>query len=337
MVKGDEEAANMKWSLVVALIALMPLPLAAAEIKLQEGTTVRLADKEEAAGILGTEDEFIEAMSPFDRSARMQTDRDVSKEEFVDFIALQARSFSEAEGEKLKVIFASIREKLSALNLKLRLPATITLIKTTGKEEGGAAYCRGGAIVLPQHMVRRGGKLLEDVLIHELFHVLCRTNPELRREFYAIVGFSPCTEVPLPQELLPPKITNPDGFRNDYYVEFGFEGQRVRVIPVLFSSSERYDVQRGGRFFNYLVFRLMAVEERDGKWVPKLVEGKPLLLDASRVPEYMEKVGRNTRYIIHPEEVLADNFRIMVNQTANVPTPIIPARMKELLSEWGEP
>jgi len=40
-------------------------------------------------------------------------------------------------------------------------------------------------------------------------------------------------------------------------------------------------------------------------------------------------------YIIHPEEVLADNFRLMVNQVTNVPTPRIPARMKEVLSRYG--
>ncbi|KKK47543.1 hypothetical protein LCGC14_3154140, partial [marine sediment metagenome] len=42
-------------------------------------------------------------------------------------------------------------------------------------------------------------------------------------------------------------------------------------------------------------------------------------------------------YIIHPEEVLADNFRLMVNQTKNAPTPRIPARMKELLSKQAQP
>ena len=328
----------MKESLIMALLVLACLPCGTvAEIKLQDNTTVHLADKKEAAKILGTEDEFIAAMSPFDRSARMQTDREVSKKEFLKFVVLQARSFSNAESERLKVTFASIRKKLSTLNLKLGLPPTITVIKTTGEEEGGAAYCRGRVIVIPQRFLKRPGKLLEDTIIHELFHVLSRTNPQLRRDLYAIVGFLPCGEVPLPQELVHHKITNPDALRNDYYVEVGFEGQRVQVIPILFSSSEKYDVQRGGRFFSYLVFRLMAVKERDGKWVPKLVQGKPLLLEASIVPEYMQKVGRNTQYIIHPEEVLADNFRLMVNQTKNAPTPRIPARMKELLSKQTQP
>ena len=122
---------------------------AAGEIELREGTTVRLAASQEAARILGEEDAFIASMSPFDRSARVETDREVSKEEFLEFAARQARDFSEAESGKLEMIFSSIRKKFGVLELKPNLPATITVVKTTGREEGRAAYCRGTAIVLP--------------------------------------------------------------------------------------------------------------------------------------------------------------------------------------------
>ena len=36
---------------------------------------------------------------------------------------------------------------------KLRLPPVVLLVKTSGREEAGAAYCRGPAIVLPQNMI----------------------------------------------------------------------------------------------------------------------------------------------------------------------------------------
>ena len=183
------------------------------------------------------------------------------------------------------------------------------------------------------NIVGQAKQRLEDVIIHELFHILCRTDPELRRGLYAIVGFLPCKNISLPQQLAPRKITNPDALKYDFYVEVGFEGEDARVIPILFSSSARYDVERGGRFFNYLVFKLVVIEERGGQWVPRTVDGEPVLLDAAQVSDYMKKIGRNTRYIIHPEEVLADNFRLMVNQATNLATPRIPARMKELLSK----
>ena len=147
------------------------------------------------------------------------------------------------------------------------------------------------------------------------------------------MGFKPCKEVPFPKELLPRKITNPDAFRRNFCAELDFEGRKIHVVPILFSSSEKYDARRRRPFFAYLVFKLLVVEEHDKQWIPRLVDGKPVLLDASQVPDYMKKVGRNTHYIIHPEEVLADNFRLMVNQTKNIPTPRIPTGMKDVLSK----
>jgi hypothetical protein len=46
----------------------------------------------------------------------------------------------------------------------------------------------------------------------------------------------------------------------------------------------------------------------------------------------MEQIGRNTEYVIHPEEVLADNFALLVLKKANVPSPEILQKMREVLS-----
>ncbi|MHA1256680.1 MAG: hypothetical protein ACTSPS_13890 [Promethearchaeota archaeon] len=48
----------------------------------------------------------------------------------------------------------------------------------------------------------------------------------------------------------------------------------------------------------------------------------------------MEKVGRNTDYFVHPEETLADNFRIMINHWDNrVKDTKILVKMREIMSE----
>jgi hypothetical protein len=46
----------------------------------------------------------------------------------------------------------------------------------------------------------------------------------------------------------------------------------------------------------------------------------------------MEQVGRNTQYIIHPEEILADNFALLVLGESKIPTPEILQKMREVLS-----
>ena len=46
-------------------------------------------------------------------------------------------------------------------------------------------------------------------------------------------------------------------------------------------------------------------------WRAVLVDGQPVLHEAS-VPDFHRQIGSNTGYIIHPEEILADNFAALV-------------------------
>jgi hypothetical protein len=55
-------------------------------------------------------------------------------------------------------------------------------------------------------------------------------------------------------------------------------------------------------------------------------------LDPKGVESYHEQIGRNTNYIIHPEEVLADNFMMLVQGNRDVPTPRILDEMRKALS-----
>src|SRR5262249_53760328 len=139
----------------------------------------------------------------------------------------------------------------------LPLPKTVTLIKTTGQEEGDASYTRGTAILLPAREVEGSVAGLESTLIHEFFHVLSRANPELRARLYAIIGFTAVNEVDYPAELLAKKITNPDGVSMRWSINVTNQGQAFRVIPILYATVEKYPVEKGGEFFNYLDFKLL--------------------------------------------------------------------------------
>ena len=45
----------------------------------------------------------------------------------------------------------------------------------------------------------------------------------------------------------------------------------------------------------------------------------------------MEQVGKNTDYIIHPEEILAENFALLVLNETKVASPEILQKMREVL------
>ena len=94
------------------------------------------------------------------------------------------------------------------------------MIKTTGREEGNAAYCRGKAIVLPASKLQLPPNRLQRLLMHELFHLLSRQDPQLRKQLYGIVGFTPCDPIALPASMCPP-------------------GRLMTALPIASSSTSR--------------------------------------------------------------------------------------------------
>ena len=286
------------------------------------GVYIKFPSESECEVLLFRRDDFVDALSPFDRSARLATDEDVDVARFVKFASEQVLRWKPGDIKKLHRSIAGVREKLAAFDVPF--PKEILVIKTTGKEEGQAAYCRKNAIILPEHYIERPAKVLEKLLLHELFHIYSSHQPaKTRDKLYGVLGFRPCGDVGVPRWFDRRRITNPDAPRIRHRLIVTVDGKQTSVVPFLYSSKAKYDKDVGGRFFKYLVFRLMVVEERNGRWVSKLVDGKPVLLAPEKVPDFGEQIGKNTQYTIHPEEVLADNFVLLVSGAKNVATPRI--------------
>ncbi len=304
-----------------------------AQITLGEGSTVVLATVEEARVILTSRDDFVQRMSPFDRAARMKTDKDVSEADYLEFVGENILPWTDAEKQKITSAFEGVQTGLEALSLPF--PKKVFVIKTTGNEEGGAAYTRTNAIVFPKSDLTKPIAKLQRMICHELFHIMSRANPALREKLYAAIGFVKCDEVSFPSELKSRKITNPDAPRNDHCIRVQVEGKEHWAIPILFSSTERYSVEQGGEFFDYLQFQFLLVERNDGKSTATIISDgkKPKLVGKEQVSGFMEQIGRNTQYIIHPEEILADNFTLLVFRERGVPSPAIINKLEEILKE----
>ena len=322
----------MKSSFLAALVCVSLLPCrASADLDLGK-TRVHFATQSEGRQILAAKDDFIQRLSPFDRSARMKTDKAVSEAEFLQFVERNVIDWTEEEMQILQAAIEAIQPLLR--DLPLSLPPTVQVIKTTGAEEGNAAYTRGAAIVLPKSELGKGLDHLKRLICHELFHIVSRQNAELREKLYAVIGFTKCNEMRLPPELERRKITNPDAPRNDHFIRLQIDGQESLVVPILLSSSDTYDVKRGGEFFEYLQFQFLVVEKNGGPENMKIAieSSSPKLADMKRVSGFMEQVGKNTDYIIHPEEILAENFALLVLKENNVPSPEILQKMSEVLT-----
>jgi len=327
----DFVAVNSLASLLLWAVLCLPL---GAQVKLGEKTTVVFATVEEGRKVLTSRDDFVQRLSPFDRAARMKTDREVGEEEYLKFVAQNVVEWNEAEKEKISAVFQGIQAALEAFALPF--PEKVLVIKTTGQEEGGASYTRANAIVLSQPYLKQPAAMIRRVVSHELFHVLSRANPQLRERLYQVIGFEKCGEVEFPDELKSRKLTNPDAPRNDSCVRLEVGGQSVWGVPILFSNAEKYDVNRGGEFFHYLQFQFLLVtrDEKTGAAQPILENQKSKLAAVPAVSGFFEKVGRNSGEIFHPEEILADNFSLLITGQRKVPSPEILQKLEQALKAW---
>jgi hypothetical protein len=279
------------------------------------------ASAAEASGVLGARDAFVERMSPFDRAARLKTDREVTEREYLAFANAAALEWNDAEKRAVTAAFQAIEPELHALELPL--PQRVLMVKTTGAEEGNTAYTRAQAIALPRRLVEAPRDLAK-TLAHELFHIASRTQPGFADALYATIGFHPCKEPAYPAELAPRKITNPDAPRNDHCIAVTVDGANVQVTPILYSRASVYDTARGGEFFDYLELAFLEVPASGGAGV----------VGIGKLSGFVEQIGRNTQYVIHPEEILADNFALLVIHATAVPSPDVLERMRRALAAF---
>ena len=235
-------------------------------------------------------------------------------------------AWNDAERTKIEAAIATLRPAFERLTIPF--PKKILFIKTTGAEEGQAFYTRDTAIMMPEKAIDEADTgLLKKTIAHELFHILSRSNTPLREKLYEAIGFTNCGEIQFPSELNARKITNPDAPRNDHSIRLRVEGKEVSAVPILFSNAPKYDVARGGEFFRYLQFRFLLLT--------KTAAAQSQLVAPEQVAGFFEQVGRNTNYVIHPEEILADNFALLILDERNVPSPEILEKIRRILNGAG--
>lgn len=313
-------------------------------------TSVVAASVGTARQLLGTADAFVDSQSQFDRQARLNVQEsvlEVTPDIYLDFVAAQAMEWADDEVVALTQIISDI-DGMFAPWPAVALPGTVYVVKTSGREEGYAAYTRAENVIsLPANMVASlqtapnyGDPLhasqsvtyLEDVIVHEFFHLISKNNPALRAALYALVHYRSTTSpVVLPDVAWPDsdsttrmptmKITNPDAPVLDVYIQMRVpEDPADRasplvdryLLPVLMATGP-YVL---GQFFDYLAWYFMAITADDaGAWSPVVgADGRPLMYlmtpdDPQLWNQYLGLVGHNlTGELFHPDELIAQNF-----------------------------
>lgn len=288
----------------------------------------QFATQQEARKLMLTNDHYTNSWNSFDIASRLQK-TDGTKEELLQAAANEVMDWSAEEKEKITAIINSINDSISKQGFQLPFPKEIILVKTPMTTEGGAGgYTRSNWIALCDKMLEMPENNLATLISHELFHILTRNDREFKKEMYKAIGFTVMKdEIEFPSDLKEAIINNPDVSRNDSYATFTIKGEKKNCTMVLYTKKP----YTTGFFFNYMNVGLVPL---DDAWKPVQENGNTVIYPLEDVSDFQEQVGKNTGYIINPEEILADNFVIALFDQQNIPTPELKERIQSILKSY---
>lgn len=288
----------MKKLLIVLMYVLLTLPAALAEGAFQ----YRFVDANEAAELLLSNRNYHENMNQEDLNFRMQK-LDATLEELEAMVAGETRDYTDAEKVAVDEAMAAIDATCAERGYALPATEGIVFAKTTMREEcDAAAYTHGTQIYLGERLLAKGlsedpkdQAIFRQIVAHELFHCLTRNHPDFRRDMYGILGFTVVDEdydfAPAIRERI---ISNPDVGHHNSYAAFEINGE-MKNCAVVFTVGKPFE-KPGDNFFSSMVTGLVPIDDLTTMYTSK---------DAAN---FREVFGRNTDYVIDPEETLADNF-----------------------------
>jgi hypothetical protein len=295
-----------------------------------QSTRFAFATQAEARAALGAQDDYVRATSTLERSVVMGTEEVMDAGRFAAAMQASALDWTEDERKPFAGVLASLEGFLAGM--KWKEPASILLVKASDQLMEGFPHTRGNAIVIQEGMLREmlaRPAMMDFLVVHETFHILSRANPGLREALYRSIGFRACAEVDLPEALERLRLTNPDAPESLHAIRVRWRGRAVEVLPFVHLASQTVDPKAG--FVAQMQVSWLVVERRQERCVARDRGAKLEELEGLR-----DRVGNNTGYLIHPEEILADNFALLYRETVTpgvtrVRSPEILERIRRVL------
>lgn len=246
-------------------------------------------NKKETAIKITQEDAFLRSISRSDLELRLDSNSK-SYEDFIILLKESAMDWRDEEIEKAKKCTHNAILKISKYSFLL--PCEIKILKTSGNEEFGSAYCRGlNLMVLHEKALLRNIDSLTRLIIHELFHLISRNNEELREALFNIIGFKKGPTLVLDEKIDHNRITNPDATDMQFYFPGKINGKDEILYPILIRNNKKEN-----KIFD---LKYISINGHD-------------CFDENEIANLYECIGNNTDYIIHPEEIIAEKFTILV-------------------------
>lgn len=276
---------------------------------------------EKGKELIALQDSFIERMSNKECSLKMGVNLIVSKAEYLNHLKTCILSWNVEELQQILKVELEIKKKFKELNIPIL--ESIFIVKTNGNDEWNSAYTRGNAIFLPEKKLHSYDDYgLLKFLLHEYFHIYFRRRKDLQKSLYQIIGFDSIDEIILPDHFNQLKLTNPDAPYINRYIEVKYQNCYVKVIPLVILKEGINNVDKNKDILASIVVKFLVIDGMNCKY---------LLLNLKDIEGFYEKVGENVPNMLDPDEILAENFVMMI-LNIDVATPRILKNMKRLLT-----
>jgi len=288
--------------------------------------------------IIDEKEKFFAFVNKLDMGIQMKKNfapeisREDAVKEYKAFLKTVVLDFTKEEIQFLNEVMKESYEASKKVSPNI-FPKEIKLIKTNGNQYGeGAYYTRENCILIPKdQLTALDSKAIIGTIFHEISHIYTRYNTDKRKQLYKLIGFSNIgnpTNILIKEILRNRILLNPDGINYAYKINLtNSNGSTSPAIPIIFSKENKYQSSKK-TFFAHLDFSLFKINTRHAVTVLTNEEGKSTV-SPSDMENFFQQITDNTNYIIHPDEIIADNFMyIMMREIKN--------GMQRSFSEEGE-
>jgi hypothetical protein len=302
------------------------------EIQLSETHKVTLLDSVWATKALVKDeiDDFFNKITPIDMMIQMKQtfpasmSRDSMVSAYKKYIQHDVGDFTTAESAFIAKTMSEAFNLCNKLSVNV-FPEDLKIIKTHGKHYGeDTYYTRENLIIIPeQSLDKRDSETFLKVILHEISHIVTRLRPMVKAKLYATIGFNKMANPLIIKDSLKNRLlTNPDGCDLDWVKELTTtEGKNVYTIPLIYANDSIYNPQKPDFFQNMGWNYFEITPSVSGKSIQVVTIGdkqKSTLNTTGLTTLFKEKF--NTEYIIHPDEIIADNFSILIYSLKNSQT-----------------
>lgn len=317
---------TLKHQFLVVLCVAISTVASWAQSNKFANSVFRFATRAEAQMLITELDDYTRNWNQFDIDVRLQKPQG-RKSALLQFAMDQTLNWSDEEKARISKTMKSLDTEIKKQKYNLEFPKEIVFVKTTQKEEGNAeAYTRMNWIAIGEEALKSSSDTdLKYLVAHELFHLLTRQNANFKKDMYQIIGFEVAEkEILFPSDLAEMRISNPDISRYDSYGTFTIGGQKQYCTMVIYTDKP----YNGNTLFDYMKIGLVPL---NGEFIPVQKSGKTIIYSLDEAEDFYTQVGKNTSYVINPEEIMADNFAYTLIGKKDLPNPEIIQKTQKVL------